>query len=231
VRTTVDIRKGKLVAGLLVGLAGVLWLAAGCARYPTQPGPVGNRRLIVEMRVAGAVDPELHYFVAFDLDDDAADGPLPVAGQPWGNGWGAGAITHFVQYDQTQPGGYGVHRIVPNTDLLGWVYLGQPLAFTPPGGSGMIAFTLDLDLIDPGRTAQSMQINFITCDVIPIDPDWTGARDYDGLGPSGNDYVTISLTESRVYTNDDLGGLESSGDCPNENLDIVDWSVEVSIEE
>lgn len=183
------------------------------------------------MRVAGAIDPELHYSVAFDVDGDDSDGPLPVAARPWGNGWGAGSITHFVQYDQTQPGGYGIHRMVPNTDLLGWIYLGQPLAFTPPGGSERLAFTLDLSTIDPNGTAESMQINFITCDIIPIDPDWNGARDYDGLGPAGNDYLTIPLTESRIYTNEELGALEVSGDCPNEDLDIVDWSLEVSIEE
>jgi len=64
----------------------------------------------VLVRFARPVNDAHYYFAAFDTDGDlGADGPLPVAAGPrWGNGWGTGSFTHFVQYHQ---GRYDLFRV------------------------------------------------------------------------------------------------------------------------
>ncbi len=51
---------------------------------------------------AGPVRDAFYYYIAIDADNDfGADGPLPVAAGPdWGNGWGTGSLTHYVEYHQ-----------------------------------------------------------------------------------------------------------------------------------
>jgi hypothetical protein len=48
----------------------------------------------------GPVEDNLYYFFAFNSNgDDGLTGPLPVAAGPyWGNGWGTGTISYYVQY-------------------------------------------------------------------------------------------------------------------------------------
>jgi hypothetical protein len=91
-------------------LALALLPLAGCARVGSGGGgqiPEWTLRFIVDF-AAPVTDP-FYYFVAIDADNDLGlDGPLPVAAGPyWGNGWGTGSITHFIQYHQGQ---YSVYR-------------------------------------------------------------------------------------------------------------------------
>jgi hypothetical protein len=59
---------------------------------------------VIEFSVtfAGPVQDAFYYYIAIDADGDfGADGPLPVAAGPnWGNGWGTGSMTHYVEYHQ-----------------------------------------------------------------------------------------------------------------------------------
>lgn len=92
----------QMAAILLISLAVVL---GGCARGGEEgesPVPAAVLGIIWEM--AGPVNDAFYYFVAFDADTDlGADFPVPVAAGPWwGNGWGTGSITHFLQYHQGQ---------------------------------------------------------------------------------------------------------------------------------
>lgn len=204
----------------------------GCARAPAG-GPGAARRLVIEMRVAGVINPDYFYYVAIDNDGDPNDGPQAVVGPPWGNGWGAGAITHYVQFDTSLPqGGYGLFRI-PDAGLLGKVYLGPPVNFITPGPSGnTLRFTLDLDdlVIPPqtdGNQIQTLEINFIATDVVPTDPSFVGPRQWDALGDgSSNAFLRLNVTPGQFISNG-TEGLEPDGDVFHPDLDIVDWSIEV----
>lgn len=206
--------------------------AAGCARTPPG-GAVSTRRLVIDVRVAGRINPNYFYYIAFDNDSDANDGPQAVVGPPWGNGWGTGTITHFMQFDDSLPqGGYGVYRI-PDTTLLGKVYLGAPANFITPGPSGdTLHFVLDLDqiLVAPQTSAndvQTLEINFITTDVTPNDPSFVGPRRWDALANnSSNTFIRLNVTPGRVISNT-TEGIEPEGDVADPDLDIVDWSIEV----
>src|SRR5947208_4541191 len=111
------------------GLAAFLFLAvAGCAQTPagvTGPPP---RQLLLTETVAGVIAPEDFYYMAMDFSGDPAKGPVPVIGSPWGNGWGAGSITHYVLIHGNQA---QVFRIRPGTNLLESDFLGRPFDFRP----------------------------------------------------------------------------------------------------
>lgn len=215
-------------------------LAAGCAKSPENAAAITGKRLLITMSVAGEINPNYHYFVAFDTSGTPTPGPLPVVGSPWGNGWGTGNISNYIQFDALQPqGGYSVFRIEPNTNLLGSVYIGPPISvITPQVGSNKLQFTLDLSQLAtptmPVDQIQTININFITTDIIPVDPNYPGPKFYDALGPTGNEFITISAQINQRYSNTQTG-IEEPGDVRSDNsrvvnvpdLDIIDWSVEV----
>ncbi len=73
----------------------------GCARGGEGiPSPVPEAVLEIVWQMDGPVNDAFYYYVAFDSDaDEGADFPVPVAAGPyWGNGWGTGSITHFLEY-------------------------------------------------------------------------------------------------------------------------------------
>ena len=88
-----------LLSGLLASL-----LLFGCARFPS--GSVSNpaaRQLVVTVEFAAPLDNRYYYFVALDTNQDSSDGPVPVVQGPyWGNGWGTGPISEFVEYHNGQ---------------------------------------------------------------------------------------------------------------------------------
>lgn len=207
-------------------------LASGCARFPANNTQVTGKQIIVTMTVAGQINTNYHYYVAFDTSGQPAPGPLPVVGPPWGNGWGTGNITSYVVFDANQPqGGYGVFRMVPGTNLLNNVYVGPPVSSSiPPQGANRLQFTIDLgQLATPTTTVDQIDIvnvNFITTDVVPIDPNFPGPKFFDGLGPSGSDFVQISIKNNQG-NNNARTPIESAGDVRVPDLDIIDWSIEV----
>jgi hypothetical protein len=76
-------------------------LLAGCANQGSLVGPtVPNAVVDVSVTMAGPIDNSCYYFVALDnVNDNGATFPVPVAGGPyWGNGWGTGTITDYLEY-------------------------------------------------------------------------------------------------------------------------------------
>jgi hypothetical protein len=228
---------------------GMLALAAGCARFPQNPGQTGTHRLIFEMEMdanvrtgaeAGSSGLPYVYLVALRLSTDAApttDGPVPVV-IPGGNGFVAGNATHYVLWNPLAASEYQVFRFL-DASLDSWVQVGTPLASSSAlGGSRRLAFEIDLSQIPiqdstgadiPADQIQSVQVNFLTMNNTNISG---GGRIWDGLGngqiPSEvNRWLTINPQVSRLYTNTTEGSLEPSGDAADPALDLVNWRLEV----
>lgn len=219
-------------SALFALIAPVILLIAGCAKSPPNATIVTGKQIVITMTVAGEINPNYHYFVAFDTTGTPTPGPLPVVASPWGNGWGTGNITSYIVYDAVQPqGGYGIYTIQSGTNLLGNIYIGPPISsITPPAGANKIEFTIDLGqlatLALPADQINTVNINFITTDVIPVDPNFPGPKYYDGLGETGNSFITIPILVNQRYTNAQTA-IERAGDTRIPDLDIIDWSVEV----
>lgn len=94
----------KRAMALALAAIGVLAAAhlAGCAYGGEQQPVVPEVVMDLVVTFGGPINDAYYYFMAFDLDGDfGADGPLPVAAGPnWGNGWGTGSISHYVEYHQ-----------------------------------------------------------------------------------------------------------------------------------
>jgi hypothetical protein len=210
-----------------LAVAGALCLA-GCAHTPPGATQQGLRQMIVQFTVRGRIDLNKHYFIALDLTGDTSQGPIPVVQRPWGNGWGAGRITHYVQMDAAQPGYAGIYKFRPDSSLLAADYLGRPLAVSIPAGGNTVEVALDLDLLQGAiPVTQQLNLNLISTDIIPIDPAFPGPKLVDALGPgAGNGFITLNTQSSRIYRNSD--SLEPEGaDNADIDLDLVDWQIEV----
>ncbi|MBW3623392.1 MAG: hypothetical protein KY468_08280 [Armatimonadetes bacterium] len=212
-------------------------LTGGCARTPADATINAPNQLLVQVTVRGVVNPSRFYFVAFNATDatNTSQGPLPVVSCPWGNGWGAGRITHYVQVGgPNQPGFYGVYRFPqtdnPVQDLINPVYLGRPVSSDEFQGTNTFRFSLDLDLLQTpsGAPATMLNMNIIATDRVPINTQDCTRKLVDALGPgAGNTFVTIPVQQSRIFRDEELTQPESQGDITDPDLDLVDWQIEV----
>jgi hypothetical protein len=222
----------------LLALITIAALSFGCARFPEGGSGTFTKRIRVSIRLAAPVNPDYIYIVAFrDANDPTGvEGPVPVIAPPWGNGFVAGAATHFVRYDGFLPnGGYGIFKFTDPT-LLNYFQTGIPVNFVTPGPNDVrLEFEIDATQLrpDPEQALQLLylQVNLLTMDIAPTDPQYTGPKFWDALGDSTspgslNDYITIDLSTSRIYRNSEMQ-IEPEGDVDDPSLDIVDWTIEV----
>src|SRR5688500_14526164 len=75
----------RLLAILLIAL-----FLGSCAKFPAGSGGTGTARLIFEMEMDGAINPNFVYIVAMNPsteDNPTTEGPIPVIAPPWGNGF------------------------------------------------------------------------------------------------------------------------------------------------
>ncbi len=102
------------IAMLLV--AGALPLA-GCARGGESAPVVPEVVIDFLVTFGGPVRDAFYYYIALDADNDfGEDGPLTVAAGPnWGNGWGTGSFTHYIEYHQ---GRYELFRAQLEPELV-----------------------------------------------------------------------------------------------------------------
>ncbi|NCO34855.1 MAG: hypothetical protein AUJ92_14735 [Armatimonadetes bacterium CG2_30_59_28] len=206
-------------------LLSLLLLMSGCARGPGGGviPPTAVNRLIVRATFDAPVDDRLYYFVALDDDDTSADGPLPLR-RPAPNGWGTGSFTTFVQYHLGQ---YQVFQHVVNPDdSVTDTPINQPFTFTLPAGDNQLIFTLDMDNYW-ADDVDFLDINFITTDEIITDSGLNIDKTYDGLGPTGNDYITIPVKANATFQNNDALSREFAGDVAIPAIDITDWRIEI----
>lgn len=223
----------KKIVLALVTLAGV-----GCAKLPDAASGVGGTRLAFTLRLAREVRPNYIYIVALRPSTDSnptEQGPIPVIAPPWGNGFVAGTVTHFVMWANTQSPRYLVYQFRPGTNLIEYFAIGAPLNYVDVNpGEKTLRFEINLSQIAPdavtAATYQSLQVNILTMDRIPQGSG--GTKNWDALGNSSlpsevNSPITIPLRTSGVYDNARFGDLEVAGDVADPDLDIVDFSIEV----
>ncbi len=71
---------------------------------------------------------------------------------------------------------------------------------------------------------RQLDINIITTNELAVNPNQLYPyRQFDGLGPSGQDYVTIDTTLDRLYTGEDTDTASPT----DPDIDIVYWSIQV----
>jgi hypothetical protein len=228
---------------LIINAIIILYTLAGCAKYPTTPVTTG-RQLVITLKVRSQISttdsvyPGLvhHYFVAIDNDNDPSTGPLAAFYSPYGGtGWvtsqdaaNSVGLTSFIQYDASNPIGY-IYGVLPGSYFLNRTSP-QPLVNVELLDSSTIRFTVDFSQIGttaiPAEVITQLDINFITTNALPTSAGQViNGREIDGLGPAGQDYITISTTTDQTYSGDDT---DSSNLIPSDpDLDIVSWQVEV----
>ena len=204
-----------------------MFFLAGCARYPSTPvGPAPTRQLMVEIRVAGVINPNYYYFLAMDPDDAPEDGPVPiVSGPEWGNGWGviSGTGQPPPNYARYHANIYRQFRYIGYEQDQGPCFQGW---ISADGKS--LHITIDLDLVTV--VANYLDINFINTDsLVPPPPDQGLFKIYDALGPTGNDFITIPINVNGIYTNSQAAIRELEGDCELPDIDIIDWTIEIKL--
>ncbi len=224
----------------------VLLTLGACAKQPAT-GVAGSTRVLVTLTVDGRLRagsrPEdagipYIYIVAMNVatvDNPTTLGPTPVISPPWGNGFVAGDVSHFVWWDPTAVNPYTVYRFV-DTTLNNYIPIGIPVNGQITGSNSQtLQFEIDVDQLETalptGQSARSLQLNLLTMDRFGSTQ---GSKQWDALGDGNtaqvNLPITIPLRSSGTYSNSLSGAIEPRGDTPNPDLDIVDWKVEVRVQ-
>ena len=210
---------------------------AGCAKLPDSNSNVRTTRLLFTIQLAREVNPNYVYVVGLrpSIDGNPPEqGPIPVIAPPWGNGFVAGTVTHFVRWSRDQSPRFQVY-VFEGANLLNFRATGVPVNSTEVvAGSRTLQFEIDLlqvsETVDEARIWQTMQVNLLTMDRVPQGT--SGSKTWDALGDSRlptqvNSPITIPLRTSGIYDNSRFANLEVEGDCPDPDLDIVDFRIEV----
>lgn len=115
--------------------------------------------------------------------------------------------------------------------------LGPPFDFVRPVGTSQLRATVDLATL--GTSIPDLSVNMIAVSELIFDPNITdpNLHSYDGLGTTGNRYVTFRTTQFQTITNGSgLFEQERAGDATlvgpttqveRNSLDITDWSITI----
>jgi len=226
----------------LILSAVILSTLVGCAKFPST-APRTGKQLVITLKVRGRitpiddVDPTVrhYYFIAIDNDNDQYTGPWAVAFPPYGgNGWVTSrdahrsiGVTSFLEYDAANPGGY-IYSFVPGSFLLQYTNPQPPVRSEILEGGSTLRFIIDFSQIAtaavPADKITQLDINIITTNELAVNPNQLYPnRQFDGFGPSGQDYLTVGTTQDRLYTGQDTDTATPT----DEDIDIIYWSVQV----
>ena len=209
-------------------------LLAGCAKGPSSgiTSPTSGPQLLVTMTVAGRINPSYYYFVLFNVNNTPSGnnsgptGPVPVVAPPYVNGFAAGAFTNYVEYNGGVPGGTGFGFYTIDPALREPKYLGSTGYLVTSLVSGnTLSFQLPLAFLATSAVTadqiQTLQVNFVTTNTVPIQPDSTEAKYFDALYPpdlAGSSFVLINVrlaaggpVQQLNYLNSDRN-IEGGGD-------------------
>jgi len=228
------------ITALIIGLA-ILSTLTGCAKFPTGPTTTG-KQLVLTLKVRGKINPtdsadssiQRHYFIAIDNDGDPNTGPWAAVFPPYGgNGWVTSqdaqhsiGLTSFVQYDSSNTEGY-IYGVLPGSFFLNVSSPRPPIRAELLEGGSTLRVIVDFSQIAttaiPFDKIKQLDINFITTNALPVTGEYVPGRIWDGLGPSGQNYVRVDTTTDRLYYDYNADGPGVS----DPDLDIAYWSVEV----
>ncbi|MBX3112526.1 MAG: hypothetical protein KF857_10995 [Fimbriimonadaceae bacterium] len=229
----------RWIAALVLAL-----VVSGCAKYPSSSAG-RTTRLVFTMTTDGHFRTGLGpgesglpyiYIVALKLNTDenpTTDGPFPVV-QPGGNGFVAGGCTHYILWNPLASPQYQIWQFNDAT-LNQSFYVGAPVNYQTLGDNDKtMSFEVDLSQLVPAGqvdTIKSVQVNFLTMNNQNVSG---GGRLWDALGDSTvttqiNSPFLVRLRANQTFTNANQGTLEPRGDCPDPDLDLTDWSVEVRL--
>jgi hypothetical protein len=209
----------------------------GCAKFPTTA--VGDStRVIFRMQMRGEIRSDYVYIFAIRTSTDlnpTGDGPIPVIQFPTNNGFVAGNADYFVRWS-SESRQYTLYKFTDST-LNFNTPIGVPINTVDVSpGSRTLGFELSLEQLvaTPGTSnqLQSLQVNLLTMNRI-LDSSSGSSRIIDALGDTRrllelNQPVRIPLATSAIYDNARFANLEPlDSDCPDPDLDISDWSIEV----
>lgn len=183
-----------------------------------------------------SADPSVrrHYFIAIDNDGNHNTGPWAAVYPPYGgNGWVTSqdaqhsiGLTSFVQYDSSNTEGY-IYGVLPGSYFLNVSSPQPPIRAELLEGGSTLRVIVDLSQVAttaiPVENIKQLDINFITTNALPLSGEFVAGRIWDGLGPSGQNYVNVDTTTNRLYYDYNADGPPVS----DPDLDIVYWSVEV----
>jgi len=238
-------------------LALVACVVAGCAKFPANGDNSSFVKVTFRMRVAGTINQNYFYDVAIrtstdpNPESDPNRVPQPVIGQNNPNGRVAGSPTHFIEYAPSVPAvdtftlyRFSTQAEVPNpSDPTNPINLGsfppttrgRIINFNPvvPGTSTELQFDVFVNLLadtdTDAKAIQALQVQMLTMN--RLSNQGAGTRVYDYLGFSNQpEFIKIDLRSNNSYGNTGGlpgSGLEPDGDCPDPDLDIVDWGVTV----
>lgn len=93
-RRLLALQAALLLSGAIVALGGCAW--GGEDLEPVVPAVVIDFIATYQ----APIEDRFYYYIAIDAGGDfGASGPVPVAAGPnWGNGWGTGSMTHYIEY-------------------------------------------------------------------------------------------------------------------------------------
>ncbi|MGC9317252.1 MAG: hypothetical protein ACP5KN_04360 [Armatimonadota bacterium] len=196
----------------------------GCARGGEQEPVVPETVLDIEVTCAASVADAFYYYIALDADGDfGADGPLPVAAGPnWGNGWGTGSLTHYVEYHQ---GRYELFRATLQPDLIaaGGGIVG--VAGTPDASdAGVHEITIDslsfgqATVTGDGRIASVRNGSLQAAGTLRLETDAAGRVVADSVAWTPSDAGGRALTSQEQAAIDALnaGGVQLAADSLSE---------------
>ncbi len=217
---------------------------AGCAKYPSNTAGLGTR-LLFTMTVDGHFHTGLGpgenglpyvYIIALKLNTDenpTTDGPWPVV-SPGGNGFVAGGCTHYILWNPLASPQYQIWQF-NDTTLNQSFFVGTPVNYQTLGQTDRtMSFEINLSQLVPAAqvdSIKSVQVNFLSMNNTNVSG---GGRVWDALGDSTittqvNSPFLVRLRANQTFTNANQGSVEPRGDCPDPDLDITDWSVEVRL--
>lgn len=210
---------------------------SGCAKLPGDA--IGQRatRVVFRLVMANDINPNYVYMVALRPSNETnptEQGPIPIVAPPWGNGFVAGTVSHFVSWRQDQFPRYQLYEF-RNANLLDYRAIGVPVSYIDwSPGNRVLEFEVDMAQLAPtlqeALAYQSLQINILTMDRVPQGS--SGSKNWDALGDGSlpsevNTPITIPLRTANTYTNATYLNLEPNGDVADPALDLVDFSIEV----
>lgn len=218
-----------------------MFTLTGCAKFPTGAVTTG-KQLVLTLKVRGKINPidstspntRRHYFIAIDNDNNPNTGPWAAIFPPYGgNGWVTSqdanhsiGLTSFVQYDASNTEGY-IYGVLPGSFFLNVTAPQTPIRAELLDGGSTLRVVIDFSQIAtaaiPADQIKQLDINFITTNAMPLTGEFVAGRIWDGLGPSGKNYVTVDTTNDRLYYDYNADGPAVS----DPDLEIVYWSVEV----